>query len=351
MNIEDQMFMFTEIYGCGKIARIALLSLHKHCPNLRINVYGTPDDFLWVPELINNPKFTFHDIASDKKMLNAWNLQGHAGTANLWSKLILEKKAKYYVHFDSDVIITGDAFSPINLALEKGADLVGTYRNYKHNLNNRDDVRHLNDVVQTAIFAFNIEKISAHSFDELYRMCLGGFNPLGHPVIDFFDPVMFEILSNGGKAHFLEFDEFGGTNFLGNRENVLKQFNTTVADIGSLFCHFASVGSGLKFATKPVSRVLVSESYCEFAIKKYTLFCAIFYGENTRKLSPSEKDFLIYLKDSVVPMDAILYSELNQSMNSSIFNNILESINIGKILSKKVVKKIMKILSSLASKA
>lgn len=344
MNISaDQLFIFTEIYGCGKIGRIALKTLQKHCPNIKVNVFGVPNDFLWISELLDDPQFIFHDISSDKQILDSWNLQGHAGTAALWTKLILERKAKYYIHFDSDVIFTGDAFNRITSLIESGHDLVGTYRNYKYNLNNLDHVRHLDDVVQTAIFAFNVEKISDHSEEELFKMCLGGFNPLGHPVIDFFDPVMFEIIKNGGKVGFLNFDEFGGTNAFGKRDNVLKEFNTTVADIGTLFCHFASVGSGLKFATRPMSGLLTSKTYREFAIKKYTLFCSIFYDEHTRSLTENENKFLSYFTNSVVPMDRKNLYGLNKDMRPSFFDNFLELINILSIVIKKLLRKIKKV--------
>ena len=171
-------------------------------------------------------------------------------------------------------------------------------RNYKYNPNNRDDVRHLPDVVQTLCFAFNRELIGNYNEQTLTRMCKGAYNPLGHPIIDFFDPVSFDILNNGGKISFLNHDDVGGVNQEGSRVNKHKHNNGNTPfkiDFGEKLVHFSGVGTGMNIHTN--KNVNVPSSYASYCLDRYALFCKIFYNEDVGIDVSQYKDLLNYKWD------------------------------------------------------
>lgn len=269
----NNVLIFTEIYNCGKIGRIALQSFKKYHPNIKVLVLGTPNDFKWVDK---EDTFDFVDISNQNDIINGYR-EGHLGTATIWARLIKERKEKYLIHFDSDVIFRDECLNDLFNAIDDGYDLVGPIRNYKHNPNNRDDIRHLNDVCQTLFFAFNRELVSTHhDLNTLIHMSRGTLNPLGHSVIDFFDPVMFDIVNNGGKVKFLDQFQYGGCDYYGKRNtNGFKQ--NEIIDFGTKLAHFSAVGSGMNFYNN--RNTLVPQSYVQYAIDKYLIFSKIFYNE------------------------------------------------------------------------
>lgn len=266
--------IFTEIVNCGKIGKIALDSFHKY-HNLKVNVYGTSKDF---ESISYHPNNNLIEVTSD--VIEQFKF-GHAGTAHLWAKTIQTVTEDNLLHFDSDVIFRANIIDEFLDKLEV-YDLVGPIRNYKHNPNNRDDVRSLNDVCQTLCFGFNKSKINNHSFAELKSMCKGDHNPLGHGIIDFFDPVMFEILHNDGKIYHFHVDDVGGCDYYGTRNNKHKEINNIETpfkiDFGDRLIHFSAVGSGMNIFTN--KNVNIPEGYKNYALDRYALFCKIFYNEN-----------------------------------------------------------------------
>lgn len=285
----DNIFIFTEIINVGKIGKIAIDSFLKYHPDLTINVYGKPSDFAW---LTAHPQVVWHDIESETDIVDGFN-QGHLGTAKLWAKLIMSVDEKYMLHFDSDIIFRGNIVQDIIDKVEEGYDLIGACRNYKNNLCFRDDVRHLDDVVATGCFVFNKSLITKdYNYDEMTRMCQGFHNPIGEPVLDFFDPVSFDILKNGGKIWFLDFNEAGGCNREGSRDNVyadLNNMNTPFKiEFGSKMSHFSAVGSGMNFFHNPEKIHDVPDSYKNYAIDRYALFCKIFYDEESPNIDVSQ---------------------------------------------------------------
>jgi len=342
----DQVFIYMDIYRCGKIARVAVSSFLKFYQdsNIVLHLFGVSQDFLWFENFKHSKNLSFDDISDDKLMLERWNIHGHFGTAHLWSKLIIERKEKFLLHLDSDVIFRGPALDPLLEKVSSGYDLVGSPRNYRHNLNNRDDVRHLNDLVQTAIFAFNREKINQHDFEELVQMSRGFYNPLGHPVIDFFDPVMFEILKNGGKIFYLDTEDYGGTHLSGHRKNSFGELNEYF-DMGRLFIHFASVGSGLKYFFDPFSRFFTPKSYIEHGLERYWLFCKLFYGQDLKSITPNraadiEKNYHHIICEGLKlnEINNISFSRLDK-MNEM---NLIELIYGSKTLLVEILKKVKK---------
>lgn len=289
----NNVFIYTEIYNCGKIGRIFLDSFCKYHPNETIHVYGTPKDFAVI---IPKPNIVFLDISKNTTILNAFN-NGHLGTAMLWALLIKERPEKYLIHIDSDVICRKECISDLFAGINEGFDLIGPIRNYKHNPNNRDDIRHLADVTQTLFFAFNRELVSTKwSYDLLTSMCRGNDNPLGHSVIDFFDPVMFDILNNGGKIKILSMEDYGGCDYYGKRNTNSFPEANQIIDFGQKLAHFSAVGSGMHYYHN-WSKINVPQSYMTYAVDKYALFCKIFYNEDICKIDTARYKPLLNIKD------------------------------------------------------
>ncbi len=275
----DQVFIWTEIINVSKIGKIAIESFVKYHPTLVVNVFGRPEDFDNIP---TNPNVHLH-VISCPDIVESFN-QGHLGTAKLWAKIIQERHENYLLHFDSDIIFRGDVIYDIQNKIEEGYDLIGAIRNYKNNLCHNDDVRHLKDVVATGCFAFNKELISrGYNYQQLTSMCQGVWNPLGHPVMDFFDPIAFDMLKNGAKISFLDFNEAGGCNNQGSRDNAFPELNNMDTpfkiEFGSKMSHFSAVGSGMNFYHNPEKTKGVPASYRDYAIDRYALFCKVFYNE------------------------------------------------------------------------
>ncbi len=312
-------FVYMDIYRCAKIARIAVESYLQHYKNQNIYLYGVPEDFKWFSDLMTFGNVVFVDISDDDLLLKRWNIHGHWGTAHLWAKLIKEREEDFLIHLDSDIVFRGPALDPIFTQIEMGFDLIGSSRNYKNNFNNQDNVRHLPDLVQTAIFAFNRHKISDHPFEELVEMSRGNFNPLGHPVIDFFDPVMFEMIKNDAKVFHLEIEEYGGTHRDGHRNNKYGELNKYF-DIGDLFLHFASVGSGMKYFYDPFTRFFTPKSYVQHGIERYWLFCNVFYQQNL-SIAEKGKAEKIYQQFKVEIAKGVSLEKMRKGINFEILDS------------------------------
>lgn len=277
--IDYDVFIFTEAYNCGLIANKAIESFFQFHDNY-VHVIGTPDDF---KSITPNEKIVFIDVSKDVTLARLYK-EGHAGTAYIFLKAIKEysKDIKHIIHFDSDVIFRKESISEIKNRFNQGYDLVGPRRCYKHNLNNREDVRQFNDVVHTCFYGFNKEKISKEfSNDLLLNMIVGFVNPLQHPTIDFFDPVSFDIQKNGGQTFYLDYEKFGSQNEEGSKMNKYGELNTFM-DVGDNILHFAGVGSGLKFYSKGADGV--HPGYVEFALKNFALYYKLVYNKTLKSI-------------------------------------------------------------------
>lgn len=270
--MKNDFFVFTEAYNCGLILKKCLESFHKY-HDLKVTIFGTPKDF---EILTPHPNNVFYDISNHTDIIDGYNY-GHLGTALIFSKVIdnqLTEKQKI-IHFDSDTIFNGECMNLIFEKINEGFDLVGPYRCYKNNLNGRTDLNNFSDVVQTYIFGFNKSKIKYEN--NLVGMCQGLFNPYGHPILDFFDPVSFTIIYNGGKIYFLDFNDYGGMDETGNKMNIHGTINQKI-DFGNKIIHFAGVGSGMNFYNNPYSST--SDGYKKWAISQYVIYQKLFYNEN-----------------------------------------------------------------------
>ena len=313
--MRNDTFVWTEVYNCGEIGAVAISSFLKHHPDTVVHVYGAAEDLVFIPDAPTVRKVMLPFGGSSEFSSWLWRTlgtgtpsitedylkrgfaRGHLGTARLWAYLILCRPEIKMIHFDSDIVFLGGVVTELQKRLDTN-DLVGPVRNYKHNRNNLDHVRHLADVTQTCCFGFNKSRINSHRYGELVKMCLGSYNPKGHPVIDFFDPVMFEILDNGGSISFLNHDEVGGCNLDGSRQNAfaaVNDFDTPFKiDFGSKIIHFSAVGSGVNIYRNKAVRI--PESYRQYAIDRYALFAKVFYGNDIGIDLSSYGTLIEYLK-------------------------------------------------------
>lgn len=313
-------FIWTEIFNCGKIGRIALKSFIIHHPGLIVHVFGFEKDF----EFIENSSCIIPMILKEKDWLDDLSLMfsrkyeknffenrlshrsiidgfesGHLGTARLWAHIIKVRKEKILIHFDSDVIFLDNIINEM-LELGKFYDLVGPIRNYKNNPNKIQFFEQFENLSQTYCFLFNRDKIGKFSYKELVDLCIGRYKK--HAVLDFFDPIMFTILENKGKIYFLNQDDVGGCDYEGKRDNKFKEINNYDTpfklDFGNKLVHFSAVGSGMNIYNNKNTNI--QEFYMRYALDRYALFCKIFYDE-TIDIDLTKYDKLIlYFKDNIV---------------------------------------------------
>jgi len=270
--MHNKAFIFTESYGCGLILKKCLESFFKYHPNTIIHVFGTHKDF---KELGKFKNVEYIDLSEDLELTECFKY-GHLGTAHIGAKVIKEfsKGFDYIIHFDSDVIFKKESLSLLYDKIDEGYDLIGPVRCYKNNMNGRTDLSELSDVSQTYFYAFNKNKISEYSFHDLRNMIVGFHNPLNHPILDYFDPVSFDILKNGGKSYFLDANLVGGLTMEGTRKNKYEELNSDM-DFGENLMHFAGVGSGMKFYFKGSEQT--SKSYVDWALKRFAIYYKLFY--------------------------------------------------------------------------
>ena len=292
---KDDVFVFTEAYNCGLILKNALDTFHKY-HDCKVNIFGTYKDFKQLSKHKNNE---YIEMSEDNHLKSLY-MNGHIGTAYIFSKVINGDytKKSHIIHFDSDVVFRQECLSYIVEGFNSGYDLIGSRRCYKNNLNGRKDLNNLQDVVQTYFFGFNKEKIKKHSFDELLNMTVGYYNPYNHPILDFFDPISFEILYQKGKPLFLDYDLFGGMNENGDKNNKYGEVNQKI-DFGEFIVHFAGVGSGMNFFNNKSN---ADAGYKDWAIKQYILYYKLFYNQD---LSDN------YDKEKFNTIKNFLYNETN----------------------------------------
>jgi len=273
--MHNNSFIFTESYGCGLILKKCLDTFFKYHPDTIVHVFGTHKDF---KELGKFKNVEYIELSDDLELKECFK-HGHLGTAHIGARVIKEfsKDYDYIIHFDSDVIFRKESLSLLYEKINEGYDLIGPRRCYKNNLNGRTDLSELSDVSQTYFYAFNKKKISDYDFNTLRQMIVGFHNPLGHPILDYFDPVSFDILKNGGKSFFIDFNIIGAQNEDGNRINKYGKISKDL-DFGNNLIHFAGIGSGMKFHREGSGSV--PSSYVDWAKKRYALYSKLFLGKD-----------------------------------------------------------------------
>jgi len=290
--METKPYIFTEGYDCGLILKKCLESFFKYHPDLTVHVFGTANDF---KELGKFKNVEYIELSDDAELRECFK-HGHMGTAHIGARVIKEfsKGYDYIIHFDSDVVFRKESISLLTSKIDEGYDLVGPRRCYKNNMNGRTDLSELSDVSQTYFYTFNKNKISDYDFPTLRQMIVGYHNPLGHPILDYFDPVSFDILKNGGKVFFLNTDDVGGLTEEGNRKNKFQDLNGDM-DFGDNLMHFAGIGSGMKFYNKGAGNA--AWSYVDWAVKRYGVYHKLFYSKDLPNIKINEQAYNLLNKE------------------------------------------------------
>jgi len=266
-NFTDEVFIWTEAYNCGEILNPMLASYVTH-NKYHLNIFGTSDDFNEVK--ISSPLLIFHDLRDNKntvkienKILKSYK-SGHKGTAELWSYIIGHRAERYFLHLDSDTIFLDDVITELinSVKLNKNS-LVGSRRPYLHRTYRKTGLdgamlNRLPDVVNTDCFIFDKNFISLKPEWNLKRK-IRGKRPIFHPVVDFFDPISFEIIKKGGRVNYIDSPN-EGSNSLTNPKSEFH--NKRIS--------FAAVGSGLNFYKNPSTKT--SAGYRNFALASYSLY-------------------------------------------------------------------------------
>ena len=276
--MEELTFMIC--YNCGKIAEKALESYHKFHDN-EIKLFGKSEDFKDLPYHKNN-KF----IILDEDQYLRDNYTGHTGTSYLWAKVIQGHYGDYerFIQIDSDVIFLKECLSDIRNGFDDGYDLIGSRRTYlKH--------RPIPDPVHTSFIGVKKDKITKNiPFDVFQKMCGGHYTPLGIHINDFFDPVSFDVIFNGGKTLHLKPEDYGHCDELASFDNGFIPLNNWY-DFGNKFLHFAGVGSGMNFHKNGYGNV--PKFYAGWALHRYSAYMSIFHNEeiNVENLITFEEAF------------------------------------------------------------
>lgn len=270
----EKTFIFTEAYNCGKILKKCLETFFEH-HDIKVNIFGKHTDFKHLKGFKN---VNFIELSLDENLKKFYQ-NGHVGTAYLFTKVLKKEFGDYdnIIHFDSDVVFKGECISDIINKFNEGYDIIGPRRAYKNNIANKDGkYDKLPDVVSTYFFGVKLNKISNHDFSMLHQMIVG-YSPKGYQIIDFFDPVSFDILDNGGKIHYMSFEDYGSCDENGNFDNGHKVLNELL-DCGNKITHFAGIGSGQNFINNGSGNI--PESYAEWAKERYVIYMKLYYDED-----------------------------------------------------------------------
>ena len=279
MTEDNNIFIFAIAYNCGKVLNKMLESFHEH-HDAKIHVFGTHKDF---KDALKHPNNEYIEVSTDDQ-LKEYFKQGHLGTSYIWAKVLSGEYGNYkkVIQIDSDVIFREECLSDITSKFDEGYDLVGPRRAYKSMQNvpahlPENQIKNLEDVVSTFFLGVNIDKIGKYDFNTLHRMIVGYHNPLGHAIIDFFDPVSFDILNNGGKIFYLDYKDYGSCDDNGSFDNGFPKMND-LFDFGNKIIHFAGIGSGMNFYYNGNGNV--PATYTEWAKKRFSLYMKVFYNED-----------------------------------------------------------------------
>lgn len=271
----ENVFIWTEAFNCGEILKPMIESYLKH-NSFILNVFGTSEDLKEVT--LTSPLLRLHDLKEKKttvkienKILNSYRF-GHKGTAELWSYIIRSREERYFIHLDSDTVFLDEVITDlINSVKINGNSLVGSRRPYLNRTYRKTGLDgamldRLPDVVNTDCFIFDKKLISLKPSWNLRRKIRGG-RPLTHPVVDFFDPISFEIIKKGGKVHYIDTPSQG--------KHSVSNLNS---DFHNKRISFAAVGSGLNFFKNPKTKT--SPGYRDFALASYSLYAKWLLNKN-----------------------------------------------------------------------
>lgn len=267
MKNSANFFIWTEAFNCGEILNPMLASYLKH-HNYPIHVFATENDLGEVDvksDLIVNNAYVSKPIQTklEKRVLNGYK-KGHLGTAILWEHIINVRKEQIFIHLDADTIFLDDVVTDLIKAIEiDGYSIAGSRRAYKnrgYRKSGKDGLKldRRPDAVNTDCFAFTKQFIALYPRFLLRRKLHGRRTSL-KPVVDFFDPITFEIISKGGKILYIDSPNNGSQSFI----DYTSKFMTSRIS-------FAAVGSGCNFYKNGSEGI--PEGYSGYALASYSLF-------------------------------------------------------------------------------
>jgi hypothetical protein len=261
-NTFDNVFIWTEAFNCGEVLNPMLASYLEH-HNSEINVFGTLKDFSEITQNSPRIKLNYLEDTILQKILLKYG-RGHWGTAELWAHILKNRPEKYFLHLDSDTIFLDNVTTQLVEAVKvDGFGLAGPRRPYFHRPYRKSgiDGKYLDklpDTVGTDCFIFDKDFIRLKPFWNLKRKIFGK-RPLRHPVVDFFDPVTFEMIRRGCRVLYVDTPE-GGSQY---KSNLNSKFHSKIISFGA-------VGSGANFYKNPSIRT--SPGYKNFALSSYSLY-------------------------------------------------------------------------------
>lgn len=276
MENKRENFIFTEGFNCGRLLGPCLRSFFKYHEH-DVYVILSDDDIKEAGDIINDSRVKIINVTNHPVFSYYWSM-GHQGTALAFASVLKQiANGKNVIHFDSDVLFKENCIDEIINHLENGYDIVGPPRPYKHNLNKNEEVREYQDTVATYCFGINTNKIPDYDFSYFIQMCGGYVNPLNHPVLDFFDGVVFASLANGAKVKYLDFVDYGGTDNMGSKYNGFQ--SNLHFDCGKKIIHFGGVGSGYAF-DKNGRKEQHARNYKEWALTRWCLYAKVVFDED-----------------------------------------------------------------------
>lgn len=268
--MKSNVFIWTEAFNCGELLTPFLSSYLKH-HRQTINVFGSIEDLNMIS--INAEQIRKHPLSdsnrpeiieTERRIINGYE-KGHVGTSILWAHLIKTRTEQYLLHLDADSIFLGDVLSLFfEDNLYENYKLMGSRRPYLNRTYRKKGIDSflLNrrpDVVNTDCFLFDRHYVSRWNTRLLEKRIQGKRTSLA-PVVDFFDPISFEIMrKKGGSVYYLDSPDLG---FHGVTNYDSPIFERRI--------NFAAVGSGINFYKNP--SVNVPEGYRNFALSSYATY-------------------------------------------------------------------------------
>jgi hypothetical protein len=283
------VFIWTEAYNCGPLLDAFLDSYFKHNTQ-EINVFCKSSDLS--TNLKKYDRVIFHNSETipsfsktESRILNNY-LNGHKGTATLWSYLIKKRPEKYLLHLDADTIFLGEILNNlIDIIVEGNYSIVGTRRPYLMRSYRKVglDSKLLNlrpDAVNTDYFIFDRQKLAKYNIRILERMVVGKRTSF-LPIVDFFDPATFKLANYRNGIYYIDSPQDGAK---ANSNPLHESFTKRIS--------FAAVGSGMNFWNHP--QIDIPTGYKDFALSSYSLYSKYILGAELNY--PVLKDPLIIEK-------------------------------------------------------
>lgn len=272
-------FVFTEIFNCAKIGKVAVDSFYRHHKNTELHVFGSVNDIIELRDLCLDRPYIAETVPVE---IEKAFMEGHKGTAMLFNWItkyylpIFRPEVKYIIHFDSDVFFKKESVSIMQDYFKEGYSIIGSRRCYINNPVNIPVHPDSKDTISTYFFGMNIYDIPHYDKHKLDRMWQGAHHPLGYTILDFADPVVHCMIELGKNVKYVHPTLFGGQDETGHKPSYYA--TNLHMDCGSHLIHFGGVGSGYSVyqgLSKP------NESYANWALGRWSLFAKLFYNEDT----------------------------------------------------------------------